>query len=150
MKFNRPKTLQIVMALVFLAIAVRVVAALLPVPLNAERRMVRLYLFVQASPNGLADVLPVDETIRHARSGVLFGRIISVQSRPAVVPSSKPGWASSRDLLIELSAGARFQAGKGLYLGRNLAVRVGETHLFRTTFGVFWGRVERISLNSRD
>ena len=140
---------ELAVALVFAAVAVRAVTLALPSPLRAERRRVVLAVFVSAAPDGLEKVLRPGEKVWCARNGAVFGRISSISSRPAIM-SQHPGWAVARDILVSLAGTGRYQAGRGLYLGRNLAVRVGETYPLRCTLGSFWGRVERISLIGED
>ena len=135
--------------LVLAAVAARAVIAVLPSPLHAERRRVVLAVFISAAPAGLEEALRPGERVWCARNGAVLGRVSSVSSRPATM-SRRPGWSMPRDILILLAGTGRFQAERGLYLGRNLAIRVGETYPLRCTLGSFWGRVERISLTGKE
>ncbi len=140
---------ELAVALVFAAVAVRAVTLALPSPLRAERRRVVLAVFISAAPSGLEKVLRPGEKVWCARNGAVLGRVSSISSRPAIM-NQHPGWSAARDILILLAGTGRYQTGRGLFLGRNLAVRVGETYPLRCTLGSFWGRVERISLTGED
>ncbi len=130
---------------VFLAVAVRAVVSVLPVPLRAERRQAAIVVFVAAASPGLADCLAEGEYVWHAGNGAALGRVVSVRSRPAS-GSTGSGWSARRDFLVRLAGAGRYQAGKGLYLGRNMPIRVGEIYPLRTTLGAFRGKVEEIAL----
>lgn len=147
-KLRRTRILDLALALVLIALAVRAILAVLPAPLQAERRRARVSIYVTAAPGGLREVLVPGERVWCARDGVMLGRIIRVEARPASA-AARPAWDGAADLLVMLSVTGRYQAGRGLYLDRNLAVRVGETYPLRSTLGAFWGRVERISLAER-
>lgn len=147
MGVGRDRWWNLAIFLVFALIALRALAAVLPVPLRAERRRVSIALFVEGAPEGLAAVLR-GENAWHARGGALLGRIVDVQTRPARDPSRR-SWSAPLDLLAVVEGGGRYRRGKGLYLDRNLPIRVGETYPLRTTLGAFWGRVERITVRGR-
>ena len=152
MRFRGPSLLgrwrlfDLILALVMAAIAIRAILAVLPVPLTAERRRVQIWLFVASVSGGMEQTLVRGEQVWRARDGAKLGRIEAIRSRPALDANHRSGWQAWRDILLCLSATGRYQAGRGLYLGRNLPVRVGDVYPLRTTLGAFWGRVERISL----
>ncbi|MGE5551122.1 MAG: hypothetical protein ACM3ZC_11435 [Bacteroidota bacterium] len=146
MRFGRFRLRDLALAVVFGAIAIRAATAALPVPLGTEPRQVHITFFIKDVSAGLLGALPPGETVRHAKNGAALGRIISAQSRPAREPASGRHWSEALDVLAVVAGKGRFRAGKGLYLGRNLPVRVGESYPLRTTLASFWGRVERIKV----
>ena len=146
---GRLRSFDLILILIFGAIAIRAIVAALPVPLIAARRQVELLIFVSSTSQGMEDALTVGEYIRYARNGTSLGRIIAIHSRPAQDSEQGRWWSAARDILIHLSTTGRYRAGRGLYLSRNLPARVGETYPLRTTLGSFWGRVERITFGAR-
>lgn len=136
--------------LICVIIALRALAAALPVPLRAEPRRARVAIFVAGASLGLARALAPGERIWHAGGGALLGRIVDVRTRPAPESSPRRAWSAPVDLLAVVEGSGRYRPGKGLYLGRNLPVRVGESYPLRTTLGSFWGRVEEITLHRPD
>lgn len=140
----KPRALDLALLVVMAALAARAVAAVLPKPLRAERRRVEAAFFVADAPSGLAEALRPGERIWCGRNGAALGRIKEIRARPSA--GQRRGWSAAQDLLILVESTGRYRAGQGLYLHRQMPVRVGESYPLRTTLGSFWGRLERLRL----